>query len=115
VSEPDDTLELTLARRLRAVLTGAAATEGELRLLTEQAEGLARTLAAGIDAGEARLSALAVEHGAALSEMAAELRRLERLREELDDLRADLAALDGRARKLRGAWIEGVKQHGTPK
>src|SRR4051794_39388371 len=46
VSMPDDTLELTLTRRLREVVDGAAATEGELRLLTEQAEGLARSLAA---------------------------------------------------------------------
>jgi hypothetical protein len=36
---------------------------------------------------------------------AAELRRVELLRVELDDLRADLAVLDRRARALRGKWL----------
>jgi|tagenome__1003787_1003787.scaffolds.fasta_scaffold20498569_1 hypothetical protein len=101
---PDDTLELTLTRRLREVVDGAAATEGELRLLTEQAEGLARSLAAAIAGSEAQLTALMTEHGSSVAAMAAELRRVERLRDELDDLRADLRALGNRARTLRGAW-----------
>lgn len=105
MSEPDDTLEIALTRRLREVLTGAAATEGELRLLEEQAEALARSLAAGIDSSEAHLAALAAAPGATVAEMAAELRRVERLREEFDDLRADLAALASRSRTLRGAWL----------
>jgi chromosome segregation ATPase len=103
--EPDDTLELALTDRLRAILTGDAATEGELRLLKEQAESLARSLGAGIDSSEARLAALATAPGATVTEMAAELRRVERLRDELDDLRADLAALASRSRTLRGAWL----------
>jgi hypothetical protein len=45
---PPDTLDQSLTRRLRDVLAGSAATEGELRRLKEQAEGLARSLAAGI-------------------------------------------------------------------
>jgi polyhydroxyalkanoate synthesis regulator phasin len=105
MSTPGDTLERSLTRRLREVLTGAAATEGELRRLKEQAEGLARTLAAGISSSESQLSALATKPDATVAEMAAELRRVERLREELDDLRADLAALASRARTLRGAWM----------
>lgn len=105
MSAPDDTLELALTRRLRKVLAGAAATEGELRLLKEQAEGLARSLAAGIDSSEANLATLATAPGAAVAEMAAELRRVERFRDELDDLRADLAALAARSRMLRGAWL----------
>lgn len=105
MSEPDDTLELALARRLREVVTGAAATEGELRLLKEQAEALARSLAAGIESSEGRLAALSAAPDATVAEMAAELRRVERLRDELDDLRADLAALASRSRTLRGAWL----------
>jgi hypothetical protein len=103
--EPNDTLELALTHRLREVLTGAAATEGELRLLKEQAESLARSLAAGIGSSEAHLAALAAAPGSTVAEMAAELRRVERLRDELDDLRADLAALASRSRTLRGAWL----------
>jgi hypothetical protein len=110
MSAPDDTLELALARRLREVVTGAAATEGELRLLKDQAEGLARALAAGIESSEARLAALSAAPGATVAEMAAELRRVERLRDELGDLRADLAALASRSRTLRGAWL--LRQEG---
>jgi len=100
-----DSLDQSLTRRLHDVLTGAAATEGELRALKEQAEGLARSLAAGIRSSEAQLTALAAAPDAAVAEMAAELRRVERLREDLDDLRADLAALASRARTLRGRWL----------
>jgi len=102
---PADTLEQSLTRRLREVLAGSAATEGELRRLKEQAEGLARSLTAGISSSEAQLTALAAEPDAGVAEMAAELRRVERLREELDDLRADLAALASRTRTLRGGWL----------
>lgn len=105
MSEPDNTLEHALTRRLRDVIDGAAPTEGELRLLTEQAEGLARTLRAAIAGSEAQLTALVTGHGSSVAEMAAELRRVERLREELDDLQADLRALSNRARRLRGAWV----------
>jgi ubiquinone biosynthesis protein UbiJ len=105
MSEPPESLDLTLTTRLREVVTGAAATEGELRLLAEQGHGLARALAAAIGSSEARLGLLAAAPEAAVAEMAAELRRVERLRDELDDLRADLAALEKRARTLRGAWL----------
>jgi chromosome segregation ATPase len=107
VSRPPESLDLTLTTRLREIVTGAAATEGELRLLAEQGQGLARALTASIGASEARLGELAAEPEAAVAEMAAELRRVESLREELDDLRADLAALDKRARALRGKWLGG--------
>jgi hypothetical protein len=105
VSKPPDTLDETLTVRLHEVVTGAAATEGELRLLGEQGQGLARALSASIGASEARLGALDATPDASLAEMAAELRRVERLREELDDLQTDLAALERRSRALRGAWM----------
>jgi ubiquinone biosynthesis protein UbiJ len=105
VSKLPEHLDLTLTARLREVVAGSAATEGELRLLAEQGHGLARTLVGGIASSEARLGVLAAEPEAAVAEMAAELRRVERLREELDDLRADLAALEKRARRLRGEWM----------
>lgn len=105
VTQLPETLDQTLTTRLRDVVSGAAATEGQLRVLAEQGDGLARALAASIVASEARLGALARQPQAAVAEMAAELRRVERLRDELDDLRADLTALDKRARALRGAWL----------
>jgi hypothetical protein len=105
VKPPPETLDQTLMTRLRAVVTGATSTEGELRTLAERGEALARTLRAAIDATETRLGDLASSPDAAVAEMAAELRRVERLRWELEDLRADLRALDRRARSLRGAWM----------
>jgi hypothetical protein len=87
-------------------VTGSAATEGELRLLAEQGDGLARTLAAAIGGSETRLASLVSTPDAPVAAMAAELRRVERLRDELDDLQADLAALERRARALRGSWLQ---------
>jgi hypothetical protein len=109
VSQPrrnlDDTLDLTLTRRLAEIVAGAPSTEGELRLLVEQGEALERWLAASLQASEARLGTLAAEPTAEVAEMASELRRAERLRVELHEVRATLAALDARARALRGEWL----------
>jgi|SRR5262245_37526270 len=101
----DDTLDLTITRRLREVIAGSASTEAELRLLAEQGEALARALDASVRTSESRLGALAAEPGAELAEMASELRRVERLRAELAEMEADLAAFDERARTLRGKWL----------
>lgn len=102
---PDDTLDLTLTRRVAEVVRGAAATEGELRLLTEQGAALQRSVSASLRATEARLGALVDEAGAEVAEIAAELRRAERLRIELREVSASLDALDARARALRGEWL----------
>lgn len=101
----DDTLDLTLTRRLREVIAGAASTEAELRILAEQGEALARALDASIRTSESRLGALASEPGAELAEMASELRRVERFRTELAEVEAALLAFDERARTLRGKWL----------
>jgi hypothetical protein len=101
----DDTLDISLKKRLREIVAGAASTEGELRLLAEQGEALARSLGASVQASESRLGALAGEPTAEVAEMAAELRRVDRLRAELADVQDSLAALDERARSLRGKWL----------
>jgi hypothetical protein len=101
----DDTLDLTLTRRLKEVVAGAESTEAELRILAEQGEAFARALDASLHTSEARLGELASEPGADIAELASELRRAERLRAELADTRAALAAFDERARVLRGKWL----------
>jgi hypothetical protein len=101
----EQSLDLALTRRLSEVVAGAVPTEGELRLLAEGGDALARTLQAAIRSSEARLSLLADDPTATVAAIAAELRRVEFLRVELDDLRADLRALDRRARALRGRWL----------
>ena len=98
-------LDHALTVRLAEVVAGADPTEAELRLLSEGGTALARTLAASIRSSEARIAALADDPASAVAEVAAELRRVEMLRLELDDLRHDLVVLDRRAHALRGKWL----------
>jgi len=98
-------LDDALTERLARVVAGADPTEAELRTLAEGGQALARTLEASIRSSEARLTVLSEDPESAVSELAAELRRVELLRVELDDLRADLTVLDRRARALRGKWL----------
>lgn len=102
---PNAQLDDALTERLAAVVAGAEPTEAELRTLAEGGQALARALAASIRSSESRLTVLSADPASAVSELAAELRRVELLRVELDDLHADLAVLDRRARALRGKWL----------
>jgi hypothetical protein len=99
-----DTLDSTLIVRLRQVLASDRVTESELRELTEQADGWARALEARVRAAERKLSMLAGRDGS-MTEIADELRRVELLRPELDEVRLLRAGLDARARELRTAWL----------
>jgi protein subunit release factor A len=97
-------LDATLTARLRDALAGRPATETELRSLCEQADGWARALQAQVEASERRLRELN-EEAASLTEIAAELRRVETLAPELAELRELLSGLDDRARELRTNWL----------
>lgn len=94
-----------LTSRLREVLGDRPATESELRTLSEQADAFARTLQAQVQASERRLSHLSRDPAAPLSDIAAELRRVEALRPELDEVRSLIGDLEDRARELRTAWL----------
>lgn len=100
-----ETLEFVLIARLREVLLGAPATELELRRLSEHADAWARTLQGQLHASEARLADLSDDASSPLSAMADELRRIEKLRPELRDVRCHIAELDGRSRELRRLWL----------
>jgi hypothetical protein len=100
-----ETPDLDLTARLREVLDAEPTTESELRALGEQADAWARALEAHIRGSERRLDELAGDDDASLGEVAAELRRVESLRPALEETRALLADLDGRARELRTAWL----------
>lgn len=99
-------LEFALIARLREVLTNSPATEAELRMLSEQANGWALALQGQIDASERRLDAAAANPRGSLTDLATELRRLETLRPELSELQTLLAHLDSRARELRTGWLK---------
>ena len=108
----EDRLDTTLTARLREALASPV-TETELRSLCEQADGWARALQAQIEASESRLRTLTSDPSAPLTEITAELRRVEMLAPELTDLRALLSGLDDRARELRTAWLRQQLASGT--
>jgi hypothetical protein len=100
-----ETLDFALLRRLREVLGDQPATETELRTLGEQADAWARTLHAQTQSSERRLEELVADPDASLTEIAAELRRLARLRPALTEVTGLLGELETRTRTLRTAWL----------
>lgn len=98
------TPDLALLARLRGVLRDEPVTETELRALIEQADGLVRALGAHVAGSEHRLSELA-DTDSSLTEIAAELHRVESLRPRLEEARELHEELETRARELRTAWL----------
>jgi hypothetical protein len=81
------------------------ATESELRLLTEQADAWARTVNGQIQASERRIRRLNANPASSLAQIAGELRRVENLRPQLNEVRSLLAEVENRARELRTEWL----------
>jgi hypothetical protein len=100
-----DTPDPDLTARLREALVNDPSTEAELRSLDEQADAWTRALEAQLEGSERRIDELAGADGPPLSEIATELRRIEALRPELDEMRSLLADLETRARELRTSWL----------
>jgi chromosome segregation ATPase len=98
-------LDFALIRRLREVLDRRPATEADLRSLKEQAEGWERALAGQVESSERRLQRLNANPASSLAQIASELRRVERLRPQLIEVRSLLADLEHRARQLRTEWL----------
>jgi chromosome segregation ATPase len=98
-------LDFALIRRLRDVRDRGPATETELRTLTEQAEAWARTVNGQIQASERRIRRLNANPASSLAQIAGELRRVEGLRPQLNEVRSLLADLENRARELRTEWL----------
>jgi chromosome segregation ATPase len=102
VPEP---LDFALLKRLRAVRDALPATESELRALSEQAEAWARTVGGQLESSERRLQRLNENPASSLAQIASELRRLEQLRPQLDEVRTLIADLEERARQVRTQWL----------
>lgn len=98
-------LDFALIKRLREVLDNRPATETELRTLKEQAEAWELTLSGQMEASERRLRRLNASPASSLAQIASELRRVEKLRPQLDEVRSLLAELEDRARELRTEWL----------
>ena len=101
------TLDSALTARLRETIDRGRLTETEIRDLTEQADGWARTLRAQIRASEQRLRRLTTDASSGVAEIADELRRQEALRPQLVETEAIVAELETTARELRTAWLLG--------
>ena len=100
-----ETPDLALLARLRSVIGNQPVTETELRALIEQADGLVRTLGAHMTGSESRLAELTEDPDSSLTEIAAELHRVEELRPRLEEARSLLTDLETRARELRTSWL----------
>jgi chromosome segregation ATPase len=98
-------LDFALIKRLREVLDDRPATESELRTLKEQAEAWALTVSGQIESSERRIRRLNQNPASSLAQIASELRRVEHLRPQLNEVRELLADLEGRAREVRTAWL----------
>jgi hypothetical protein len=99
------TLDVALIGQLRTVVRGGPTTESELHRLWESADGWARALEGQIAGSERRLQALGREDAPRLGEVTRELRRLDTLRPQLDEVRGLMDDLEQRARELRAAWV----------
>ena len=99
-----DPLYSALADRLRTVLADPP-TEARLRAMSEEADAGIRALEAQIRGSERRLRDLNADDTSSLTEMAAELRRVDTLRPELIELTSLQSELDRRARELRTEWL----------
>jgi chromosome segregation ATPase len=98
-------LDFALIKRLREVRDHRPATESELRTLTEQAEAWARTVNGQLEASERRIRRLSANPGSSLAQIASELRRVETLRPQLNEVRSLIADLEQRAREVRTEWL----------
>jgi predicted RNase H-like nuclease (RuvC/YqgF family) len=107
-------LDLALARRLRDVVGGQAASESELRALADEAGGWTRATEAQLGAAEERLTKLNADPASPLTEIAAEVRRVEALSRELAEARRLIAGLERRTRELRTAWLKHRADSGSP-
>jgi chromosome segregation ATPase len=102
VPEP---LDFALIKRLREVCDDRPATESELRTLGEQADAWARTVGGQIESTERRLRRLNENPASSLAQIAAELRRVEQLRPQLNEVRTLIADLEQRTRRVRTEWL----------
>jgi len=98
-------LDFALMKRLREVLADRPATESELRTLKEQAEAWARTVGGQLESSERRIRRLNQNPASSLAQIASELRRVEQLRPQLDEVRDLLADLENRSRQVRTEWL----------
>jgi hypothetical protein len=114
VTSPSEQLDVALAERLRRVVAGEEASESEMRTLADHADGWARATDAQLQAAEGRLAQLNADPASSLAEIASELRRVEALSHEREEIRRLSGGLEQRTRELRTAWLTRHAEAGSP-
>ena len=114
MSQVPEQLDIGLVDRLRQVVAGQVATEPELRALADMADGWARTTRGRLQAAEGRLTALNANLASPLSEIAAEVRRVDGLSRELGEIHELIEGLERRTRELRTAWLKHHAESRSP-
>jgi phage shock protein A len=114
VSQIPEQLDVGLVDRLRQIVAGHVATEPELRTLADQAGAWARTTRTRLLAAEGRLTALNADPASPITEIAAEVRRVDGLSRELGEMRELIEGLERRTRELRTAWLKHHAESGSP-
>jgi chromosome segregation ATPase len=114
VSSPPEQLDVALSERLRQVVDGQEVSESEMRTLADHAGGWTRAIDAQHRSAEERLAALNADPASSLAEIAAELRRVEALSQEREEIRRLSDGLEQRTRELRTAWLTHHTEAGSP-
>jgi hypothetical protein len=99
-----ETLDFALKARVRAVLERSV-TESVLRKLTEEGAACALILEARLERHERRLTELSSDPASSLAAIAGEVRAINELRPDLQELHGLLDDLDAHARELRASWL----------
>jgi hypothetical protein len=99
-----EALDAALKARVRAVLDQPV-TEAVLRKLAEEGAACALILDARLVESERRLTELSTDPTSSLAEIAEQMRTINELRPDLDELHALLHDLDVHARELRASWL----------
>jgi hypothetical protein len=100
-----ETLDFALKGRLRAVLDRRSVTESVLRKLTEEGAACALILGARLERHERCLSELSSDPESSLAAIAGEVRSINELKPDLEELHQLLDALNAHARELRASWL----------
>jgi chromosome segregation ATPase len=107
-------IDLALTTRLREIVGGEVASENELRALADEGGGWLRATDAQLRAAEERLTKLNADPSSPLSEIAAEVRRVEALSQERQEARRLIDGLEQRTRELRTEWLKHRADSGSP-
>ena len=98
-------LDAALKARLRAVLDRRTVTESVLRKLSEEGAACVLILEASLERSERRLTELSSDPESSLAEIADEMRGINELRPDVEELHALLHDLEAHAHELRASWL----------